>query len=132
MIEAFKQNWKIYFIEAWALGMFMISAALFVILIEHPAFHIPELIPSNFVRRILIGLAMGLTAIFFDLFSLGKTFGSSYEPCRYTGSISVRPNHERRCRLVYCFSVYRWRFRNSFDKIFFCQAILLLLRLITW
>ena len=39
MIRAFKLNWKLYLIEAWALGMFMISAILFTMLFEHPSFY---------------------------------------------------------------------------------------------
>lgn len=38
MIEAFKKNWRLYCIEAWALGIFMISATGFTILLEHPDF----------------------------------------------------------------------------------------------
>jgi aquaporin Z len=80
MLNSLKQNYKIYLIEAWALGMFMISAALFTILIEHPSLPIRGMIPSGFMRRILIGSAMGLTAIFLIYSKWGKRSGAHINP----------------------------------------------------
>ena len=36
MIRALQQHWPEYLIEAWALGTFMVSAALFTALLEYP------------------------------------------------------------------------------------------------
>jgi aquaporin Z len=80
MLNALKKNWSLYLIEAWGLGMFMISAALFVILIEEPRFPIRNAIPSGFVRRILIGIAMGLTAIGIIYSNWGKRSGAHINP----------------------------------------------------
>ena len=80
MVKALKKNWSVYLIEAWGLGMFMISAALFVILIEHPDLPIRAAIPSDFVRRILIGMAMGLTAIGIIYSNWGKRSGAHINP----------------------------------------------------
>jgi aquaporin Z len=80
MINSLKKNYQIYLIEAWALGMFMISAALFTILIEHPSLPIRGMIPSGFMRRILIGSAMGLTAIFLIYSKWGKRSGAHINP----------------------------------------------------
>lgn len=80
MLSSFKKNWTIYLIEAWALGMFMISASLFVILIEHPKLPIHSAIPSNFIRRVLIGAAMGLTAILLIYSAWGKRSGAHMNP----------------------------------------------------
>lgn len=80
MVKALKKNWPVYLIEAWGLGMFMISAALFVILIEHPDLPIRTAIPSDFVRRILIGMAMGLTAIGIIYSNWGKRSGAHINP----------------------------------------------------
>ena len=49
--------------EAWGLGTFMVSACLFTIVFEHPDLKVVQLIPSPFIRRLFIGLAMGLTAV---------------------------------------------------------------------
>ncbi len=80
MNTASKLNWKSYFIEAWALGMFMISATGFVVLFEHPVFHVNTLIPSATVRRIFIGAAMGITAILLIYSKWGKQSGSHMNP----------------------------------------------------
>ncbi len=80
MITALKNNWKIYLIEFWALGMFMVSACTFVILIEHPQFRFAELMPSSFWRRLLIGIAMGLTAILLIYSKWGKKSGAHMNP----------------------------------------------------
>ena len=63
MINALKQHWPEYVMEAAALGIFMISACLFGILLEHPDSPVRRLIADPFLRRFLAGLAMGLTAI---------------------------------------------------------------------
>jgi aquaporin Z len=80
MQVAIKINLKSYLIEAWALGMFMISASSFVILFEHPAFHINTSIPSPMVRRMCIGAAMGITAILLIYSKWGKQSGTHMNP----------------------------------------------------
>ena len=49
--------------EAAALGSFMLLACLFTALFEHPASPVRRAIPEPFVRRALVGIAMGMTAI---------------------------------------------------------------------
>lgn len=80
MLIAFKKHWRIYLIEAWALGMFMVSASFFVILIEHPDFPVRAMIESSILRRLLIGLAMGITAIFLIYSKWGKLSGAHMNP----------------------------------------------------
>ena len=80
MIVQFKKHWREYLIEAWALGMFMVSACVFVILIEHPDFMIRELVPNNFIRRLFIGAAMGVTAILLIHSPWGKQSGAQMNP----------------------------------------------------
>ncbi len=45
------------------LGIFMFSAGLFDVLIDHPGLYIRQHIASAILRRFLIGLTMGLTAL---------------------------------------------------------------------
>ena len=80
MIRALKQNWKIYLIEAWALGMFMVSACAFVIFLEHPDFKMSSLIPSPALRRAVIALGMGLTAVLLIYSKWGKKSGAHMNP----------------------------------------------------
>jgi aquaporin Z len=80
MLNALKKNWTVYLIEAWGLGLFMIAAVGFVILIEHPSLPIRTAVPSDFVRRILIGIIMGLTAIGIIYSGWGKRSGAHINP----------------------------------------------------
>ncbi len=80
MIGVLKLNWKLYFIEAWALGMFMISAILFTILLEHPFFYFKTAIASALERRFFIGLGMGGTAVFLIYSGWGKKSGAHMNP----------------------------------------------------
>ncbi len=80
MWAALRTNWKVYLIEAWALGMFMVSAAFFTILMEHPDLPVQETIESPLLRRFLIGVAMGLTAIGLIYSRWGKRSGAHMNP----------------------------------------------------
>lgn len=66
--------------EAAELGIFMISASLFTILLYHPSSPAVRVIPSEFVRRVLTGLAMGLTLVAIVYSSWGKRSGAHMNP----------------------------------------------------
>src|SRR5258707_4688210 len=80
MRDALKNHWPEYLMEAAELGCFMISASLFTILLYHPAFPAVQAIPMEFTRRILMGLAMGLTAIAIIYSPWGKQSGAHLNP----------------------------------------------------
>jgi aquaporin Z len=63
MTHALKQHWPEYLMEGTCLGLFMMSAFTFGTILEHPASAIHQAIPDPLLRRFLMGLAMGLTAI---------------------------------------------------------------------
>lgn len=90
MIEAFKNNWRKYLIEAWALGMFMVSAIAFTILFEYPPFDMPSVIPDAFLRRMFIALAMGLTAIALIYSKWGKQSGAHMNPAVTLANLHLR------------------------------------------
>jgi hypothetical protein len=50
-----QENWPEYLIEAWALGTFTVSAALFTALLEYPGSPVHQLIPNGAARRALVG-----------------------------------------------------------------------------
>jgi aquaporin Z len=52
-----------YAIEAALLGAFMISACSFGVLLEHPDSPVHRAIADPVLRRLLMGLAMGETAV---------------------------------------------------------------------
>jgi aquaporin Z len=66
--------------EAAGLGIFMISAAMFTALLEHPASPIRQAIADPLLRRFMIGVAMGLTAIGIIYSPWGKQSGAHINP----------------------------------------------------
>ncbi len=80
MRAALRAHWPEYLIEAWALGMFMISAGVFSTLLEHPDSPLHRLIADGGVRRALIGVAMGLTAIALIYSPWGQRSGAHMNP----------------------------------------------------
>ena len=80
MIRALRTHWPEYLIEAALLGLFMISASGFTMLLEYPSSRAVAALPDPFVRRMLIGIAMGLTALALILSPLGKRSGAHFNP----------------------------------------------------
>ncbi len=79
-MAALQSHWPEYFIEAAALGLFMISACTFGVLLEHPNSFIHKALPDAFLRRALAGLAMGLTAIGIIRSPWGQRSGAHMNP----------------------------------------------------
>ena len=80
MIRALREHWPEYLCEAAELGLFMISAGLFTILLHHPESSVVGFIPSEFTRRMLTGIAMGGTAIALVFSPLGQRSGAHFNP----------------------------------------------------
>src|SRR5438477_2972 len=80
MIRALREHWPEYLCEAVELGLFMISAGLFTILLWHPSSPVPGIIPSETTRRMLTGIAMGSTAIALIFSPLGKRSSAHCNP----------------------------------------------------
>ena len=78
--DALRLHWPEYLMEAACLGLFMISACSFVIMLEHPSSIARHAIASSFIRRMLIGIAMGLTAIVLIYSPWGKQSGAHFNP----------------------------------------------------
>ena len=69
-----------YGYEALGLGLFMISACGFGVLLFHPSSPLVQVIPSAVTRRALMGLAMGLTAIANIYSPWGRRSGAHLNP----------------------------------------------------
>jgi aquaporin Z len=80
MLIALKKHWPEYLMEAAGLGIFMVSASVFTILLYHPASPALRVLPEEFPRRVLMGLAMGLTAIGIIYSPWGKQSGAHLNP----------------------------------------------------
>lgn len=66
--------------EAFGLGLFMLSACSFGTLLGHPYSPVRQAIPDATLRRILMGAAMGLTAILNIYSPWGKRSGAHLNP----------------------------------------------------
>jgi len=66
--------------EAAELGAFMVSACLFGVLLEYPGSPVHQAIPDAWLRRVLGGMAMGLTAISIIYSPWGKRSGAHFNP----------------------------------------------------
>lgn len=75
-----REHWPEYLMEAAGLGLFMISAAVVTALLEYPNSLLYQLLPDPFIRRALIGVAMGLTAIGIIYSPWGKRSGAHLNP----------------------------------------------------
>jgi aquaporin Z len=80
MITSFKQNWKVYSMEAICLGLFMVSASVFGTLLEYPLSGVHQFVSNDFSRLCLMGLAMGITATLINYSPMGKLSGAHMNP----------------------------------------------------
>jgi len=79
-LESLRLHWPEYLMEGALLGAFMVSACLFGALYEFPNSTVHEAITSSFLRRILMGMSMGLTAIAIIYSPWGKQSGAHINP----------------------------------------------------
>jgi aquaporin Z len=75
-----RRHWPEYLIEGWALGMFMLSAAVVTVLVETPGGWLATRLDDATLRRALIGLAMGLTAVALIYSPWGQRSGAHMNP----------------------------------------------------
>jgi aquaporin Z len=79
-ISPIREHWPEYAIEAALLGTFMFSACLFATVLFYPRWPAAQLIPDPFQRRVLMGIAMGATAVALNYSRWGKRSGAHYNP----------------------------------------------------
>lgn len=75
-----RKHWPEYLMEAWGLGTFMVSAGVVTTLLEYAGSPLHRWISDGDVRRLLIGVAMGLTAIAIIYSPWGKQSGAHLNP----------------------------------------------------
>jgi aquaporin Z len=73
-------HWREYGAEALCLGTFMLSAAAFATLLQHPASPLALSAAPAWLARVLMGLAMGLTAMAIVYSPLGRRSGAHMNP----------------------------------------------------
>jgi aquaporin Z len=80
MLEALREHWPEYLMEGAGLGIFMLSACSFATLLGNPESLGPRALPDPMLRRVLMGLAMGLTAVGIIYSPWGKRSGAHLNP----------------------------------------------------
>jgi aquaporin Z len=80
MAYALKNHWPEYLMEAIELGLFMFSACAFTVLLYHPSSPVAQTIHDGVLRRLLMGTAMGSTAIAIIFSPPGKRSGAHFNP----------------------------------------------------
>ena len=80
MLDALKKHWPEYLMEAAELGLFMFSACAFTVLLFHPSSPIAQSIHDGVLRRLLMGAAMGATAIAIIFSPFGQRSGAHFNP----------------------------------------------------
>lgn len=79
-LSVWRAHWPEYLIEAAGLGLFMTSAAVVTTVMENPASPLRQLLQDPLLRRALIGLAMGLTAVMLIYSPWGRRSGAHLNP----------------------------------------------------
>ncbi len=79
-MNALRHHYPEYLMEAAGLGLFMIAASVVTVLLEHPLSPIRQAIPDPLLRRLIIGVAMGLTAMVIIYSPWGKQSGAHINP----------------------------------------------------
>lgn len=80
MLKALRTHWPEYLIEAAGLGFFMVSACAFGVLLFHPSSPVVAALPGTVPRRVLMGAAMGATAVAIIYSPWGKRSGAHVNP----------------------------------------------------
>jgi len=79
-LASLRVHWPEYLMEASLLGAFMVSACIFGALYEFPRSPVHQAIMSGFLRRVLMGMSMGLTAVVTIYSPWGKQSGAHINP----------------------------------------------------
>ncbi len=80
MTSALRAHWPEYLIEAAGLGAFMISACGFGVLLFHPDSPAYAALGDDFSRRVVMGAAMGATAVAIIYSPWGQRSGAHINP----------------------------------------------------
>lgn len=80
LAASWRDHWPLYFMEAAELALFMLSACIFTVLLFHPASPVLVWLPHAAGRRMLMGIAMGLTAVGIIKCPWGQRSGAHFNP----------------------------------------------------
>ncbi len=75
-----RDHWPEYLLEGTGIGIFMVSACVFGTLLGHPSSPVVHILPDATLLRVLMGMAMGSTAVALIYSPLGKRSGAHLNP----------------------------------------------------
>jgi aquaporin Z len=101
--DSLRLHWPEYLMEAGESCLYLFCTCAVATLLWHPASPIQRFLPSDTVRRMLMGLAMGVSVIAIVLSPWGKQSGAHFNP-------------------AVTFTYYRLRTVARFDAVFYCAA----------
>ena len=101
--ESLHLHWPEYLMEAGETGLYLFSVCAVATLLWHPASPVQRYLPSDTVRRMWMGLAMGATIVAIVLSPWGKQSGAHLNP-------------------AVTFSFYRLGKVALWDAVFYCGA----------
>lgn len=84
------RNWREYLAEALGLGLFMVAAGLVATALDSPSSPAHQWIASADLRRVIAGIAMGLTAVGLIYSPWGKRSGAHMNPAVTLGFLFLR------------------------------------------
>ena len=79
LAQALTNHWPEYLIEAWCLGTFMVSACFFAVVLFYPGRPMTAALSPG-IRNLLMGVAMGSTAVAIICSPWGKRSGAHFNP----------------------------------------------------
>jgi aquaporin Z len=79
-LAALRRHWPEYLAGAGGLGLFLLSACVLAALLEHPGSPVRQTVGSALLRRIPMGVAMGLTAVALIYAPWGQRSGAHLNP----------------------------------------------------
>jgi aquaporin Z len=79
-LRSLRLHWPEYLMEAGELALYLFFTCVFGTLLRHPASPLRHFIVSDVSRRVLMGLAMGVTAIAIVMSPWGKQSGAHFNP----------------------------------------------------
>jgi aquaporin Z len=80
LVTTVRLHWQLYVFESAELALFMIAACFSTVLLYNPASPLLSFLPSADFRRLLMGAAMGVTAILIIHSPMGKRSGAHFNP----------------------------------------------------
>ena len=101
LAAALRAHWPEYLMESALLGLFMVAACGFTALLEHPGSPVRQALGDGFLRRGLMGLAMGADGRRDHLLAVGQALGSAHQSGHHADVPAARKRVEPADALFY-------------------------------